>query len=341
MPTPFVDKLATTWPPEQWKDVTIVLAVSGGADSVSLLRGVVELSRGGLGRVVAAHFNHGLRPNEADLDEGFVVALSQKLDVSCVVGHADRSSAPSPPGKGSESTAREARYRFLRETAGQWGARYVATAHTADDQAETILHRIVRGTGLRGLRGIPRARPLSIGVTLFRPLLSFRRREVHAYLQGLGQDFREDSSNQDCRFTRNRIRRRILPQLAEGCNHEVVSALVRLGSLAEQVQLVVDGLANELVHRCVTRDETTYLELDCRPLAHVAPVLASEVFATIWRLRHWPLKDMGFHQWSELAAIGRTQGAHQASKMFPGGIRAERVGERLKLELDGGSTFGH
>jgi len=182
---------------------------------------------------------------------------------------------------------------------------------------------------------------LSIGVTLFRPLLSFRRREVHAYLQGLGQDFREDSSNQDCRFTRNRIRRRILPQLAEGCNHDVVSALVRLGSLAEQVQLVVDGLANELVHRCVTRDETTYLELDCRPLAQVAPVLAGEVFATVWRLRHWPLKDMGFHQWSELAAIGQTQGAHRVSKMFPGGIRAERVGDRLKLEFHGGSTFGH
>lgn len=345
MLTPFIDKLARSWPPEQWRDVTVVLAVSGGADSVSLLRGVVELSRGGAGRVVVAHFNHGLRPGEADLDEAFVADLSRKLGLPCVVGRPDQPLTRRPAGKASESAARDARYRFLRATAAQWGARYAATAHTADDQAETILHRIARGTGLRGLRGIPRARPLIPGVTLLRPLLPVRRQEARAYLQSLGQDFREDSSNRDRRFTRNRIRCQILPQLVESCNRDVVSALVRLGSLAEQVQRVLDGLANDLVRQCLgghpTANQTRCVEFDCRPLAGAPAVLAAEVFAALWRLRHWPLKHMGFDEWSALAAMAQTPPARAAARVFPGGIRAERAGERLRLQPLSDLAAGH
>jgi tRNA(Ile)-lysidine synthase len=117
---------------------------------------------------------------------------------------------------GVEAAARAARYEFLQATAERLGARYVATAHTADDQAETVLHHIVRGTGLAGLAGMSRARSLGAAATLIRPLLSFRRRDVIEYLGALGQSYCEDTTNRDPAFTRSRIRHELLPLLASG-----------------------------------------------------------------------------------------------------------------------------
>ena len=163
-----------------------------------------------------------------------------------VIRHAERDEY-----RNSEATARTARYAFLQETAERFGARYVVTGHTADDQAETILHRIVRGTGIAGLAGMARVRPLGPAATLIRPLLDFRRLELLAYLTDLGQPFRSDSSNSDTAFTRNRIRCRLLPELAAEYNPGVVASLVRLGRLAGEVQSVVDALVEDLAALCL------------------------------------------------------------------------------------------
>ena len=136
---------------------------------MALLRAIFRLKTAGEGRVIAAHCNHQLRPAEADADEAFVVDLCRRLGVACEVG---RAALDPDGGDGVEAAAREARYRFLEETADRVGARYVVTAHTADDQAETILHRILRGTGVGGLGGMSRTRPLG-QATLLRPLLTF------------------------------------------------------------------------------------------------------------------------------------------------------------------------
>ena len=128
-------------------------------------------------RIVAAHFNHRLRGAAADADQQFVQQTCQSLNVHCLLGDADPVAYPQArAGTGLESAARQLRYRFLIETAEQSGARYVATGHTADDQAETVLHHVLRGTGLAGLAGIPAIRRASEAVTLVRPLLSFSRR---------------------------------------------------------------------------------------------------------------------------------------------------------------------
>ncbi|MEN6451126.1 MAG: tRNA lysidine(34) synthetase TilS, partial [Thermoguttaceae bacterium] len=211
-------KLYEAWPPAQWTELTVVVAVSGGCDSVALLRAMVALKTGGAGRLIAAHLNHQLRP-DAHADERFVVELCGRLGVPCDVGRVDVG-ASARGGEGVEAAARRARYRFLEETAGRRGARFVATAHTADDQAETVLHRIIRGTGLRGLAGMSRTRPLG-HATLIRPLLGVRHAELLAYLESLGQPFREDSSNLDLHFTRNKIRRALLPRLEAGYNRDV------------------------------------------------------------------------------------------------------------------------
>ncbi|MFP6693059.1 MAG: tRNA lysidine(34) synthetase TilS, partial [Pirellulales bacterium] len=170
-------KLRAAWPPDAWRDVTVVLAVSGGADSTALLRAAARLKAGGCGRLVVGHFNHGIRPSGEE-DERFVAAVCESLDIPFEIRRGDVAASAANEGDGIESAARRARYEFLAAVAEQHGARLVATAHTADDQAETILHHIVRGTGLTGLSGMPRSRPLSPAVSLLRPMLSIRRAEV-------------------------------------------------------------------------------------------------------------------------------------------------------------------
>ena len=262
MPTvhPLEIKLAAAWPPHDWKDVTILLAVSGGADSIALLRAIVAIASigAGEGRIIVAHLNHQLRPGEADADEAFVVDLCRRLDVPCDVGRVqlDQTAA----GDGLEAAADTPDISSWRKRPRELGARFVATAHTADDQAETVLHRIVRGTGVGGLAGMARARPLG-PATLF-ALLGFHRAELLAYLNDIGQSYRNDSSNDNTRFTRNRIRHELLPQLAERYNSGVADALLRLGSLAGEVQAVINTMADDLANCCVSIEGNGAVRID-------------------------------------------------------------------------------
>src|SRR4051812_5247125 len=177
----------------------LVVAVSGGADSVALLRALVEIGEPG-GRLVVAHLNHGLRGAESDGDEAFVRELCGGLpDVEFRGERIDVRAA----GGNLEAAARRERYAWLSRVAGECGLAWGATGHTADDQAETVLHRLLRGAGLQGLRGIAVGRELRPGVTVVRPLLGATRAEVLDFLREIGQPFHEDRSNLDLRFTRN------------------------------------------------------------------------------------------------------------------------------------------
>jgi tRNA(Ile)-lysidine synthase len=331
---PFEEKLAHAWPPDVWRDVTVLVAVSGGADSVALFRGLTAVRQPGPGRLIAAHFNHGLRGAESDADEAYVGNLADAFQVPFVVGHVQDEAAASSGSLSSEAGAREARYRFLRRAAQQVGARYVVTAHTADDQAETVLHRILRGTGVTGVAGIRRFRQFLPHVALVRPLLDFRRAEVTEYLRAIHQPFREDPTNADIRFTRNRIRHELLPQLARDYNDDVVTAITRLASLAGEVQTVVDDMVEELAERCVKHRPASAVVIDCEALRGSRRFIIRELLASAWRGQDWPLQAMGLQQWEELAelAVGTSGSNMQPSvKFFPGGVRAERRGGTLTL----------
>ena len=175
-----------------------------------------------------AHLNHGLRGDEADADAVWLQTLCERLELPLKSSKADVTSLAAQQGDGWEAAARDGPLRFLRQTAERVGARFVATAHTADDQVETVLHRIVRALGSPGWAGFP-ARPLSASVALVRPLLTCRAAKCRRYLPAIGQDFRTDSSNDDSRFTRNRLRHELLPLLRERFNSDVDGALLRLG----------------------------------------------------------------------------------------------------------------
>jgi tRNA(Ile)-lysidine synthase len=331
MPHPLESKLAEAWPPAQWADVTVLLAVSGGADSVAVLRAMTALKTGGAGRICVAHLNHQLR-GDATADERFVVELCGRLGVACEVGRAAVGRLAAQTGDGIETAARRARYRFLEDAAGRLGARFVVTAHTADDQAETILHRILRGTGVRGLAGMARVRPLG-HATLIRPLLAIARAELIAYLDALGQPYLSDSSNADLRFTRNRIRRRLLPRLQKQFNQEVAEALLRLGSLAGEAQAVVDRLVDEQFDRCVTIDRPRSARIDLRRTDRqecLSSYLFCELLMAVWRRMGWPLRSMGAAKWEELAEMAQAA-APAAKRVLPGGVVVEVVDGELRL----------
>ena len=191
----------------------VLCAVSGGADSVCLLHSLWGM-RGRLGiSVAAAHYNHQLRGGESHRDEEFVRALCAQLgDIPLVVERGDVAGAAQQSGRGIEETARELRYAFLRRAAAQMGASVIATAHNADDNAETVLLHLIRGSGLRGLTGIPVVRG-----DIVRPLLTTPRDKIKQYNRAYGLSWVTDSSNRDERFTRNRVRRQVLPLLDEIC----------------------------------------------------------------------------------------------------------------------------
>ena len=329
----FECKLVAHWPPKDWQDLTVLVAVSGGVDSVGLLRGMTAVKPAGPGSLYAAHFHHGLRNEDADRDQAFVQQLCVELGVPCRIGRADVGRQAKSDRNGLEAAARDARYRFLQQTAEQVGARYVATAHTADDQVETILHHVLRGSGLAGLAGMPRARPLGEAVTLIRPLLAFRRTELVAYLRSLGQSYRQDATNLDTRFTRNRIRHQLLPVLAEQYNPAIVEALLRLGCLARDARQVIDRVADDLSEQCVRTKNKDSVQIDCRLLSTQPRYLIREVLITVWRQQGWPQQSMGYQQWDELASrvLAQPDDPATAQRVFPGMVTATRQGAHLRL----------
>ncbi len=301
---------------------------------MALLRALVELGGPNAGRLFVGHFDHHLRGEASHEDAAFVAELSQRLAIPCEIG---RPNKPLRGGTGhvAEAVARRARYAFLEELAGRLGARFVATAHTADDQAETILHRILRGTGLAGLAGIPRTRPLG-PATLIRPLLAVRRTQILNYLEAIGQDYRRDASNENLAYTRNRLRHELLPWAAEHVNPDAVEAVVRLGHLAAESRAAVADVVKALLERTVVEHSDKAAEIDAAALASHPRYLVREVLMALWRQMDWPRRAMGYREWDALATLLRSAGAGEPSsgpaRVFPGGVSARCMGGRLRLE---------
>ena len=207
------------------------VAVSGGADSVALLRALLEL-RGELGCVLAVvHFNHKIRP-EADSDAEFVEDLAKQLGLEFFGGKGDAKKFAPEQRVSLETAARDLRYGFF----GTLALGKIATAHTLDDQAETVLMKLLRGAGTKGLSGIwPCVRRQEAGdrrQEIIRPMLGVRRREIEQYLHSLGQEWREDATNRDVKHTRNKVRHELLPLLEADYNPNIYQQLADAAEVA-------------------------------------------------------------------------------------------------------------
>lgn len=288
----------------------IVLAVSGGADSVALVRGL-DAARNPYAplSLVLAHLNHQLRGRDSDADEEFVAALHAQLTAAgrpnLILCRTRRDIAAVARAEGGnlESLARRERYRWLAEVARTHGMKYIATGHTANDQAETVLHRLLRGTGLRGLRGIAAHRRLEPGLTLIRPLLPATRADILAYLHELGQSYREDASNRDPRFTRNRIRHELLPHLAEHYNPAIVRVLASLAEQADDAYRIEESAALALLSEAELPRAGELLVFDLRPLLTAPRHRVREMFHQAWIREDWPLGGMDRAAWERLARM--------------------------------------
>jgi tRNA(Ile)-lysidine synthase len=324
----FESQLAATLAPHDWNSVTALVAVSGGADSVALLRGLCAVRQADSGRLIVVHYQHGLRGEEAERDAAFVEQLAAALALPVQLGRAPAGQL-AVAGDSVERAAREARYRYFEEVANRNGARYLFLAHTSDDQAETVLHRILRGTGNAGLAGIPAVRRLSDTTTIVRPLLERRRAAVLAYLSDLAQPYCEDSTNNDLHYTRNRLRHDLLPKLAAEYNPQVMDALLQLATLAGEAESIVGERADEVLCAALVSQSAHEIVLDKTALARHSPALVRAALLHLWRKQDWPLQQMSFAKWRHLATLAVQAG--DGSLTLPGAIRAQKQGEQLVL----------
>ncbi|MDR1383254.1 MAG: tRNA lysidine(34) synthetase TilS [Planctomycetaceae bacterium] len=332
----------------RWIPVGILLAVSGGADSVAMLRCFAALahsltshsspSANSFGEIHVAHVNHGLRGDESDQDALFVRQLAETFRFPYHECQLNNTMFAADDSGSLEAAARRLRYKFLCRTAEQQALRYVAAAHNADDQTETILHRILRGTGIAGLAGIPSVRPLNDAVTLVRPMLRFSKTQILEYLTTLKQPFRTDSTNQESHFTRNKIRNELLPQLANEYNPSVANALRRLG---EQVAEWKNYIAShtEKFFECATTVRTNQNKengrrqviVDLSLLCIQPRLLIREFFVELWKRQCWQLRNMTHKHWNLLADFVLNESKKCQQQMFPGKILVQRNKEQMML----------
>jgi tRNA(Ile)-lysidine synthase len=248
----------------------VLLGYSGGADSTCLLHLLAELGVD----VVAAHLHHGMRP-EADREQKLCEATAESLGIPFATGRADVPRLAADRKIGLEEAGREARYGFFRQAASRLDCTLIATAHTRDDQVETVLFRIARGTGLAGLAGIPQSRE-----GIVRPLLSFSRAETRAFCEERGLWFHDDPANEDRANARVRVRLDVVPALRK-INPAADEAIVRLAAMAEEEDRFLDGAAAAALERAEVRlngelaflTQDVELAFDRRTLEHLPAVL--------------------------------------------------------------------
>ncbi len=294
------------------------VAVSGGPDSIVLLDFMTRLSRKlGLTPVVV-HFNHHLRGAESDGDELFVREHARELNLEFICGEADVRALARERGGNLEATARDLRYRFFFSQFSQGRLDKVATAHTASDQAETVLLRVLRGTGTRGLGGIY---PVLNGKVV-RPFLNVTRPEIEAELARRGLRSRLDSSNLDSRLRRNKIRRDLLPQLKKDFNPEVISLLKELADRARDDEEVLEQLARERAHPWRAR-EGGEERIPFRPLVEFPPAIARRVLRQMVLAARGSLRGFS-HRHIEALRRFVTHAQSGRRLVLPGGLGARK-----------------
>ena len=267
-------------------DNLLVVAVSGGADSMALLHALLRSRERAGPRLHVAHLDHNFR-EEAQEDARFTATAACRLGLPVTVEKADPVSYQREMGISSfEEAAREVRYIFLARVARDLGAAAIVLGHTADDLAETVLMHILRGSGVHGLRGMEelstwRSRTGGDGAVLFRPILGVTKGETEAYCNKMGIAFREDPGNRLLRFTRNRVRHHLLPALEE-YNPRIRQALIRL---AQSASLEVEYLEEEVTRLWtdLARLEGDSISLDAHQLALLHPFMQRMVLRRAYR----------------------------------------------------------
>jgi len=319
---------------------TVVVGVSGGADSTALLLALNELRSASklATNICVAHLDHKLRPTSGQ-DARWVSALTAKLGYECVIGRSKVAEIARANNDNLEQAARQARYAFLERTAKRKSAQYVLTAHTMDDQAETVLMRLMRGSAGAGLGGMEAMRPLAANssIKLVRPLLWARRADTESYCRFRKTEYLVDETNSDPALSRVRVRQQLLP-LMQSFNNRIVEALSRTATQLREDRAVLFSGADELLQRASVPGEDEEGETKAPPLN--VKLLANEPPALRRRaLRQWLSEARGSARRLEmvhLLAVEKllegTAGGRTVE--LPGGGRVKRYKNRLEFESE-------
>jgi len=289
----------------------LVVAVSGGPDSVCLLH-LLSTLKDELGLTLhIAHLDHHLRGKESRADAEYVRGLADSLHIPVTIGQADVKAYREEKKLSLEEAAREMRYRFLAEVAGSFGMDAIVTGHTQNDNIETILLHIVRGSGTRGLVGLKPLTPRTIGnrrVNIVRPMLDITREETIEYCRQQGLEPRLDSSNLEMSPLRNKIRLELLPLLIS-YNSNIGGALLRLSANAEDELYYLDGQARELWNKAVSKNGDV-ITLDARALAGVSVAPLRQLLRLCLEQLPAGLKDIEYcHIEDILSLLGKPSGS--------------------------------
>lgn len=305
---------------------SVLAAVSGGGDSVALLHLLVRFAAARRIRLAVAHLDHGTRRGSR-ADRRFVERLATQLGLPCVADRREverlRKRDESP-----EEAARRVRRTFLLEAREQAGADSIATGHTLDDQAETVLMRLARGAGATALTGMAPSGP----GPFVRPLLRVERAALRDYLRGRGLAFREDPSNRDLRFDRNRVRRLVLPALREALNPRAARHLVKAAARFREDALYLDELARRVFAEISRAEPAGTLLLEAKALAGAPAPLANRIAAfALCRAGSDPRRVAASHI---EALVGLASGGAGRELHLPGGIVARRGRKWVRLQGD-------
>jgi tRNA(Ile)-lysidine synthase len=313
------------------------VAVSGGADSIALLRVLLEL-RQELGLVLSlVHVNHRIRGAEADADQQFVAALAEERGLALHAHLADTPAHAAARRLSLEAAGRELRYEYFQRLLTEDALDKVATAHTLDDQAETVLLRLTRGTGTTGLAGIYPQWPVVSGpsskalagtrgtAAIVRPLLAVRRHELESYLRELGQAWREDASNLDPHYARNRVRHRVLPLLETELNPRVRELLAETAAIARAEEDYWQAEVSRIVAQ-VWSGAGEHGSLDLAGIRRLPLALQRRLLRAAAKSRGVRLE---FRHVEELLALAQAPPSRERQLLLPGGWQASRRRDRL------------
>lgn len=287
-------------------------------------------------RLHIAHVHHGLRGSDADADARFVADHAATLGHPMHVHRVNTRDRAKADRHTLEQAARDARYRFFARIAARIDADGVAVAHHADDQAETVLHHILRGSGLRGLAGMPARRPLSgtSAVPLIRPMLELKRDDVMRYLAALNVPHRSDASNQDAAHTRNRIRNDLLPLIRSSINPAATDALLRLASQARAASDLIDRAAARLLDAAAetrSKQKPGVLSLPLADFRRRPPIIRTAIIRAALERLGVPLRRIG-HERLTAAAEMLDSGRGGRRVEFAGGAGVTRRGPMVIID---------
>lgn len=304
----------------------VLVAVSGGADSTALLHCLNRLAPRLRLSLTAAHLNHRIRGPEADQDEDFVRRMSADLNLPFFSEAVDLKQMAAETKQNLEDLARRKRYEFLRRTARKLGAQKIAVGHTLNDQAETVLFRFVRGSGIEGLSAI---HPVVDGL-IIRPLLECPREMVLDYLKRLGVPYREDSSNADLRYSRNRIRRELIPYMEQHINPRLVRTLAREADLARETSDFVQAQAGEYF-QALSRSLDDGISVDINGLLKIHPALQRQVMRQALKAVLGDLHRIGASHIESLLLLCGSGKSGRSLRLPRGGLAARQSDSLLIL----------